>query len=261
MTAINIRPATAQDLDDIARIHADALQPFAKFSKAMYGQDPRDALPAMTRYSFGNPQNIFSVAEDSASGQVVGFLRYKIVDPQNPPPKSDLGPPPPGLKHKEHLEDIWKRFNDPREEDQDAVYEEVHQGRRHVCKSTPHFPNPTLSEKGCSQFRSVDVVHLMINPNHQRKGIGRKLLQTAIDVSEAEAIPAILVSSRESHPLYSSLGFEDQKVWTNDNEYWAREIEQREKDLGITGCEGITEECAGLTEEEALMIRWPATSL
>ncbi|KAL2211355.1 acyl-CoA N-acyltransferase [Sarocladium strictum] len=238
MTAINIRPATAQDLDDIARIHADALQPFAKFSKAMYGQDPRDALPAMTRYSFGNPQNIFSVAEDSASGQVVGFLRYKIVDPENPPPKSELGPPPPGLKHKEHLEDIWKRFNDPREEDQDAVYEEVHQGRRHVYG-----------------------VHLMINPNHQRKGIGRKLLQTAIDVSEAEAFPAILVSSRESHPLYSSLGFEDQKVWTNDNEYWAREIEQREKDLGITGCEGITEECAGLTEEEALMIRWPATSL
>jgi ribosomal protein S18 acetylase RimI-like enzyme len=238
MTAINIRPATAQDLDSIATIHADALHPFAKIGKAMYGQDPRDALPAMTRYSFGNPQNIFSVAEDSASGQVVGFLRYKIVDPQNPPPKSDQGPPPPGLKHKEHLEDIWKRFNDPREAEQDALYEECHQGQRHVY-----------------------VGLLMIDPNHQRRGIGRKLLQKAIDVSEAEAIPAILVSSRESHPLYSSLGFQDQKVWTNDNEYWAREIEQREKELGITGCEGITEDCAGLTEEEALMIRLPATSL
>src|SRR5688572_26934578 len=119
MASISIRPATAADLDNIARIHADALEPFAKFSKALYGQDPRDVLPAMTKYAFGNPQNVFSVAVDNVSGQVAGFLRYKIVDPGSPPPQSTQSTPAPGLKHKNHLRHIWKRFNDTREAEQD----------------------------------------------------------------------------------------------------------------------------------------------
>jgi predicted N-acetyltransferase YhbS len=97
----------------------------------------------------------------------------------------------------------------------------------------------------------------MIDPSHQRKGIGRNLLQIVVDLSETEAIPAVIVSSRESHPLYSKLGFQDVKVWKIDDGYWAKEIEQTEKELGISGSEGIAAQCAGLTEEEALMIRWP----
>lgn len=97
----------------------------------------------------------------------------------------------------------------------------------------------------------------MIDPKHQRKGIERKLLQTAVDVSEAQGIPAMLQSSRESHPLYRSFGFQDKKIWATDDEYWAGEIEKLEKELGIPGSEGLMEECVGLSEDEALMMRWP----
>ena len=99
----------------------------------------------------------------------------------------------------------------------------------------------------------------MVEPRHQRKGIGRKLLQKVIDVSQEEAIPAFIVSSRESYPLYRSFDFQERKMGTIDNEFWAREIEEREKALGLHGCEGLTEACAGLTEEEAFMVRWPET--
>lgn len=134
MASIQIRRATIGDVDDVAKVHAHALQIFARFSKALYGQDPGDVLPALTHHSFSNLQNIFLVAVDSETGQVMGFMRYKIVDPQHPP---DRGVPPsdaPSLKHKNHLKDIWKRFNDPREAEQDALYEECHQGRPHICE-------------------------------------------------------------------------------------------------------------------------------
>jgi hypothetical protein len=49
-------------------------------------------------------------------------------------------------------------------------------------------------------------------------------------------------------------------VWTVNNGYWAKEIEECERYLGLPGCEGLAEECAGLTEEEAFMSWWPAHS-
>ncbi|KAH8168310.1 acetyltransferase (GNAT) family protein [Sarocladium implicatum] len=160
MTLINIRRATLADLDDIARVHADALEPFARFSEGFYGQNPRDVLPSMTKHSFANQQNIFSVAVDRPLGQVVGFLRYKVVDPGAPPAEPIQTLPLAGLRHKKHLEDIWRRFNDPREAQQDALYEKCHKGRRHIY-----------------------IAHLMVDPKHQRRGIGRKLLQSALDLA------------------------------------------------------------------------------
>jgi N-acetylglutamate synthase-like GNAT family acetyltransferase len=97
----------------------------------------------------------------------------------------------------------------------------------------------------------------MVDPNHQKKGIGTKLLADVVAKSDEERIPTYIVSSFESHGLYAKLGFEDLEEFPIDNEYWARQIEETELGLGITDSKGLAEKCQGMREVDTGMIRWP----
>lgn len=96
----------------------------------------------------------------------------------------------------------------------------------------------------------------MVDPHHQRKGIGAKLLKSVIDISDGDEIPTFLIASAEGYGLYKKLGFEDLGTWTIDNDYWSKEIAQHEGGLGITGNESLAETYRGIHEVEKYMMRW-----
>lgn len=52
-----------------------------------------------------------------------------------------------------------------------------------------------------------DLAVLSVHPNHQRKGVGKKLLQWGIKQAAEENKEVFLLSSPEGRPLYLSQGF------------------------------------------------------
>ena len=98
----------------------------------------------------------------------------------------------------------------------------------------------------------------MIDPEFQRQGIGRLLLDSVIKLSDRERIPTILCSSREARTLYSHMKFESIQSWDIDTEYWAREIESHEHRLGMNDQKVLAATYKRCSEEEVYMVRWPA---
>ena len=85
----------------------------------------------------------------------------------------------------------------------------------------------------------IGIVHLMIHPAHQRKGIGAALLSAVMAKADAEQLPSFITASREAHGLYLKLGFEDiGEGWAIDNAGWLERVIQREKELGMDVSEG-----------------------
>lgn len=130
---VNFRPATEQDAGGIAAVHYDALARYSGFYRALYSTNLGDALNGLTKYALERGRSIFRVAVDDSTQQVVGFIRYDIRDPAQSEP--EVRPPAwvPVVEPKEHLKDIWERFN-CREDEQDAVYAQTSEGRKHACE-------------------------------------------------------------------------------------------------------------------------------
>ena len=80
MGSIEIRPGMAADADVIGRIHHDALGPYQAIYAAFFVNHPRDALPKSSLIALQNPEQIILVAANTATGEVVGFIRYEIAD-------------------------------------------------------------------------------------------------------------------------------------------------------------------------------------
>ncbi|KAH7121447.1 acyl-CoA N-acyltransferase [Dactylonectria macrodidyma] len=229
MSSVTIRPATVADKDAMADVHDKAMTPFLEFYNALWTKSPSEVIPILTDKALRNPKFVFLVAE--VEGSVVGFTRYTIVPAQKP---ADEKPPHLLLiQPKEQLKEIWVRFN-ARDDEMDACKQEAAKGQRHYY-----------------------VLHLMIHPDYQRRGIGGKLLQTVIDRADAEGVPTILTSSKVAHGLYLKLGFEDLGVWTVDCEAWAKEVVEANAKSGIKQNEDLAHKYAGVTEVEACMIRNP----
>lgn len=96
----------------------------------------------------------------------------------------------------------------------------------------------------------------MVDPVHQRKGVGAKLLSTVLERSDAESRSTFLVASAEAHALYSRLGFVELGVYTIDNEAWSKEVLGIERRLGMDVDKRFEDECKGLHEVERYMVRW-----
>ncbi|KND87265.1 hypothetical protein TOPH_08117 [Tolypocladium ophioglossoides CBS 100239] len=219
MSSINIRAATVADGAAISRVHYEALKTYHDFYAA----------------ALDNPKFVFLVADEG--GKVVGFVRYNVVEGKGDKKAAAIGseaPSGPSLfAPKEHMKGLWERFNE-REAEMDACYEKTTNGQRH------YFVN-----------------HLMVDPSHQRKGIGGQLLRAVTNKADAGGVPSLLVASAEAHGLYLRLGFEVLGVWAIDNGYWSGEVVRHERELGIGGNEGLDERFEGMKEEEAYMVRWP----
>ncbi|WZH42885.1 acyl-CoA N-acyltransferase [Fusarium acuminatum] len=246
MSSITIRPATLADSDAIANIHSSALEKYNDFYAAFFQRHPRELIPIATRNALQNPKQHFLVAEEA--GQTVGFVRYTEVknknntdsDNSNKPNSnaSEQPAPAPGPPAvwtiKKHMEELWQWFN-ARSEEIDASKEKAVDGRDHF-----------------------EVMHIMVDPQHQRKGIGGHLLKSVTDKADAVNAPTLIVSSVEGHGLYSKHGFESLGTWDIDNEAWAHKIVEHEKSIGYAdGVIDLEDKCRGMRESEDSMIRQP----
>jgi ribosomal protein S18 acetylase RimI-like enzyme len=261
MGQIELRPATAGDADAIARIHYYALEEFQEIYIAFWVNHPRDILPESTRKALQDPSQTFLVAADAASGEVLGFVRYYIAeeaggevkdvqavgnsDEQGAQSLKALFAP------KKHLKELWERFNE-RDDEMDACQENTLKGCRHICMC---FHASVYAWFTLTTF--TDIKHLMTDPKHQRRGIGKKLLGSVVAESDAAGVPAFIVSSIAARALYTNLGFEGLETFPIDNAYWASEIAKHEQELGLTGNEGLIQKCEGLEEADTCMVRWP----
>ncbi|KAF5237914.1 hypothetical protein FANTH_10525 [Fusarium anthophilum] len=234
MASITIRPATIDDSDSIANIHYEALQFYHDFYAAFFQLHPRDLIPLATRNALQDPgQQHFLVAEQA--GETVGFVRYKEVFKDKIKPNSNAKPAASVWTVKKHMEELWDWFN-KRSEEIDASKEKAVDGKDHF-----------------------EVMHLMVHPDHQRKGIGGQLLQSVTEKADAANAPTLIVSSVEGHGLYRKHGFESLGTWTVDNEEWAHRIAEHEKAIGYTdGVIDIEDKYRGIREVEDSMIRQPS---
>lgn len=146
---MQVRPATLDDENTIQKIHYIALAPYHDFYAALFSVHPKDLLPTLDGRALRKPSEKFLVAVDSSTDKVVGYVRYQIVDVEEKESakvsaKGQVSsqPTPPLVTPKEHLKDVWERFN-KRDDDLDACREKTIQGQRHICKLSP-APSKTV---------------------------------------------------------------------------------------------------------------------
>ncbi|KAF4973899.1 hypothetical protein FZEAL_9125 [Fusarium zealandicum] len=247
MDAITLRPATPADSERISQIHQDALETYHEFYAAFFQNHPRELMPLATLRALNDPQFTFWVAE--LAGEMAGFVRYRLVVPANTNANANVvaaqetqGQPLASIwAPKEHLKELWERFNE-RSVEMDKCREEAVDGKKH--------------------FGISSVSQLLWIPLHQRKGIGAHLLRHVIDKADADGLPILIISSAEAHGLYRRMGFESLGTWPIDNERWADEIAEHEEKLGIAAGVGdgnnLRQVCRGMSEVEDCMIRLPA---
>lgn len=139
MTPIHIRTATKSDVAAISRIHYEAQTQYNEFYAAVFTEHPRDFLVPLTILALGYTKSVFLVATCATTSDVLGFIRYNVIDPSAVPVESETKPERQlslearRPKPKPHLAEIWERFEDPRKEEKDACYANIHQGCRHTC--------------------------------------------------------------------------------------------------------------------------------
>ncbi|KAL7942874.1 acyl-CoA N-acyltransferase [Trichoderma barbatum] len=233
MASITIRPGSPADAPSIADVHYRAQDKYHGFYGAFFVRDPRDIMTQATARAVQRPENEYLVAVDEGSGQVVGFVRYVVKGEKKEEEEvavSDAGPSL--FVVREHVKDLWEDF-DKKQVAMDGCYEKAADGKRHIY-----------------------VNLLMIDPDHQRKGIGGKLLAAVLERSDKEKVPTFLMSSAESRGLYGKMGFEILGTWRIDNGDWARRVVEVERELRITGNEGLEDKFRGVGEIEDVMVRW-----
>lgn len=148
MGSIYIRPAMIEDAASVSQIQYEALEKFHNFYSGFLATHPRNILPITTKTAINNPKNIFLVAVDAATDEVVGFVRYAIVpekqpEEENEDAKSQLDRSQPEFVNlfapKEHVKELWEEFS-TRDDEMDACYERVAKGQKHYCTlPTPNF--------------------------------------------------------------------------------------------------------------------------
>jgi len=86
MIPIHIRTATTSDAAAISRIHYEAQDRYNGFYEAVWTSHPRDFLLPLTTLAMELSKSVFLVATCATTSEVLGFIRYNIIDPSSAAP-------------------------------------------------------------------------------------------------------------------------------------------------------------------------------
>lgn len=73
----------------------------------------------------------------------------------------------------------------------------------------------------------VDLQTVAVHPSHQRRGVGKLLMEWGMDVAERMNVPVYLEATHEGVPLYEKCGFET----LNEGILLKPEVTKLEKDV------------------------------
>ncbi|KAL7788624.1 acyl-CoA N-acyltransferase [Trichoderma ceciliae] len=195
---IRVRESTQDDLPAIARIAAAAFHPKTDAIAARLfpvqkqeQEAARDSEAYSWRYakktaSLYSPHAVMVVAvDDSLNDQVVGFGLWDVYSEKaaNQPQSSVQEPPPPSF-------------------DQEA-YAELR-----AIVSADH--KEVFGERGIKDVWHLD--YLGVDPQQQRKGIGKIVLDWGIRRAAEEKKDCYLLATPAGKTLYSNTGFEEVRV-------------------------------------------------
>ncbi|KAM5384608.1 hypothetical protein ACJZ2D_001353 [Fusarium nematophilum] len=196
---LHLRAATESDLEGIAdvatasfnpdtdAISAHLFPPHLKPRDETYAHAARPWRLARKTDRFHAERTVVMVAVDEAlSGRIVGFSLWERParggehDKPEPPP---IRPPCATLDH--------------------AAFDEM----KKVLggDSAKHF-----GQKGTKDVWHLEM--LGVDPNHQRRGIGKMLLKWALEEAEKLGEDCYLVATPAGLPLYRAIGFEELDV-------------------------------------------------
>ena len=60
----------------------------------------------------------------------------------------------------------------------------------------------------------LDVLN--VHPDYQRNGLGARLVNWGIDMSEEKGWQSVIVSTKAGYPLYTKCGYDKQEIWYID---------------------------------------------
>ncbi|KAF4973272.1 hypothetical protein FZEAL_9371 [Fusarium zealandicum] len=208
---ISVRKATQQDLPGIARICNTAFHPTTDtISRRLFPLHlkPQDAVDgeaahlwraARKSISMASERGIMMVAVDAASdGEIVGFSLWEIPEtslasveaaPKFPEPPAELD------------QDAFAEVRSIANADITELFGE--RGTKDVWREFPRllYSNVYLTE--------ADLDYLGVDPKHQRRGIGKLLLNWGLDCAANQGRDCYLIATPAGRPLYTASGFGD----------------------------------------------------
>jgi hypothetical protein len=141
MASLILRPAEPADAAAIADIHYRALDRYHEFYGAFFALDPREILTKSTPLALEKADNVFLVAVDVESKDVIGFVKYTVEaekaasniaasEAKEEPVAVPAGPSL--MAAKAHMKELWTEFR-KRADEMDECYEKTADGKKHIC--------------------------------------------------------------------------------------------------------------------------------
>ena len=256
---IQIVPCVNGDAVELGAVASEALSPFdlSRIYNAFYTGDSKEGWTGMIKAAMEDSATNWLKAVEMVSGEngklskehIVAFARYDIRSGSRD--KNGLGPPGGPLQEadldlKVRAAEILRedaaaakngvKVNDAKTNDEDEV--EPFHVRRYLGGILKEFESreKSLRRSYIDTFSGVPhlyVKHLFVLSSHQRKGIGKLLLNKCIEVAEAKRVPAFLVASSQGHSMYLKAGFEGILRKEEHIDYWAQRIKDREIEKNV----------------------------
>ncbi|KAK4495501.1 hypothetical protein PRZ48_013833 [Zasmidium cellare] len=190
-TSIHLRLATTDDLDEIVHVMSRSFKHDAAFVDVFYpGHDTPEghakAVKQFASYWQGYESHADLVVATDGSGEIVGFALWTYMSSSInlSPATLESTPFAETEDDAEFAKQVWKSFITPR---RSAIFE---------------------AEKSHPGVGLWVLEYLAVDPNHQRKGAGSKLVNWGLEKARNDGMGAVVEGTPPGQPCYTACGFE-----------------------------------------------------